>query len=210
MMTLEDLIKIVVLEIDKYFYKNNLKVVGILFEDKNIDLLKTNMSYINDNGQIFNKNNIEEINFSTDIVFLDYIPIEYVPKIALGIVDDNFTKFISTCLFNGTKIYVLKKGNYITTNATFSYKTLFKNYYGMIASYGFTLLDNNTMKTFSLNKNEINEIKTENKVYGKKFLTRLDLINNVIDNKIAISKDVIITDYALEYANNLKIEIIKT
>lgn len=200
-MTLESLVRIVTEVVEQVMQRQRLKVGACVFDQENEKTVIEHMSGINDKGVIYRGAFPTEL---PDMLFIDCIPSRYMPKLALCLLDDEFTSFFGHVLLSGRKIVVINP----TTVGNGAIQPLFESYRRMLESYGVCFLgySENFIVTPKItdgisNADSINE-------FTGNVLSKKDVLENSKNGKIYVSKGVIITQLAKEEAELRKIEIV--
>ncbi len=190
-MDVKELIRIVIEVVESIKREQNQEVVGIFFNKENQTKLEKK---INSNKVFYHKTyNLEIL---PDVLYLDYISLNVLPNVALGLDSDVVSSLIKQMLLKGKKIIVLGFESFESSNE--AYNALFRNYYKMLENYGvvFELEDNVTE----------NEVKSKIKFEGK-VLTKTDVVVNRECKLIIVDKNTVITDLAKDEAMKKNITI---
>ncbi|MCL1997124.1 MAG: hypothetical protein FWG63_13075 [Defluviitaleaceae bacterium] len=133
-MTIRDLIKIIIVAVERVLFLENLRVKAIVFNKENTALVNTAMGKINTKGDVYEKiPSNDETDILFDILFIDEMPLRYYSSVALGMGHDPFTLFVQKALAQNKKIVILKEPQKIENK---NYKMLIENYKRILVSYG--------------------------------------------------------------------------
>lgn len=189
-MDIKELIKIIIEVVEKIKNEENQQVIGICFDKSNQEKLKEKISA----NKVFYYKDYNEVKLP-DILYLDFISLDILPQVALGIANDNISSLIKKMLLNDKKIIVL---GYEKLDVNNGYHKLFASYYKLIEGYGITFEDNKNKEVDILN----NQLKFDGKV-----LTKKDIIFIENCEVILVEKSTVITDLAREEAVRKNITI---
>jgi hypothetical protein len=200
-MTLEELIRIVVETVERVIKLNRIKIIAYVFDQANVVETLEAAGVINGSAQLLSpKFDSSPTHDCGDILFLDYIPIEYLPKLALGICDNSLCRLINSMIASGKPIYVLKKSPEMSQKSSAAFKALLDTYSSLLKNYGFIFLEpedtpecaDSTPYHFTGN-----------------VLSLKELQNCSAGGKIIVEPKCVITTLAAETAKNMNVTIIR-
>ncbi len=183
-MDIKELIMVVIEVVEKVKKEENQHIVGIFFHKDNESKLKDYSS------NVYNYKNYHKT-WLPDVLYLDFISVKILPKVALGIDDNSIASLIKEMLMKNKKIIVLDYDPSIISDNK-AYYSLFENYYKIVESYGITF-----EKQKAINKINLKE----------KVLTKNHIIANKNYKEIVVNKNTVITTLALDEAQKENIII---
>jgi hypothetical protein len=132
-----------------------------------------------------------------DIIFIDALPAEYHPKLALGITDDGPSRCLNGAIGRGNKVLVLKDIPPTGPRAADAFRELFAGYRKTLESYGYVFLSRRPPQGEPLAGIAGRDIES---VWKNRVLTRADLLEHAGGGFMDIGRHVIVTDLAREAA----------
>jgi len=197
-MTLEQLVLIVMQAVERAIKLSRLKITAFAFE-------KANAGDVLDVAKVINGSALtltSEMQDCGDVLFLDCIPIEYLPKLALGICDEPVCRQIIKAVANGKTVFVLKKSPDDMQNAPAACRALIDTYRRFLGLSGFVFLDSDAHSDVYRSA-RIN--------YSGNVFSRGDLMNHSGDGvkEIVVSPDCAVTTLAADTARSMNITIRK-
>ena len=205
-MTLEELIRIIVEAVERMIKLSKIKVAAYAFDHANASETLDAAEVVNGSAQLLAPSyDSYQKHDHADILFLDYIPIEYLPRLALCILDDSISQLISTMISEGKTVYVLKKAPEKSGNPPAAFNALLDTYYSILKSYGVIFLH-----LESISESPVSEIPVSGPCsFVGNVLSLKELQNYPIDSSITIGQSCVITTLALETAEKMNITIIR-
>lgn len=146
---------------------------------------------------VFNKTGFPPVSRQNGIYFIDFLPVRYLPLLALGIAADEFTVFVSSLIAGGAEIFVSECEKTKNQN----YNNLFNSYINILKTFGVKFGEPRAEPAAKSERVSESSIS-----YSKKVLTKQDLLQykNI---EIKADKSVIVTDLAKEEAARRGIKI---
>ena len=197
-MTLEKLLIIVSNAVERAITLSRLKVTVFAFEDSSTEeTLKA--------ARIINGSAIKltpEMHDCGDVLFLDCIPLEYLPKLVLGICDEPICRQIIMTVSQGKTVFVLKKSNEDLRNAPAVCLALLDTYRRFLKSSGYVFLDSYEVEGTK---------RAAQRSFDGKLLARGDLLSCIGagTKEIIVNSDCVVTMLAAETAKSMNITIKK-
>jgi len=197
-MTLEQLVIIVSNAVERAIKLSRLKVTAFAFEESHTEETLKAARIVNGSAITLTP----EMNDCGDVLFLDCIPTEYLPKLVLGICDEPICRQIIMTVAQGKTVFVLRKSNEDFQNAPAVCLALLNTYRNFLKRSGYVFLD-----SF---EDEGGKRATQLSFDGK-LLARGDLLR-CIDagtEEVIIKPDCVVTMLAAETAKSMNITIKK-
>jgi len=198
-MTLEELIHIIVEAVERMIKLSKIKVVAYTFDQANTRETLDAAETINGSAQLLPPSyDSYRMHDLADILFLDYVPIEYLPKLALCIIDDSISRLICTMISEGKSVYVLKKAPEKFGNPPAALNALLDTYYSLLKSYGVIFLNSESISESPVSKPSS---------FVGNVLSLKELQNYPANNGIIVGPNCVITTLALETAKKMNVTI---
>jgi len=198
-MTLEELIRIIVEVVERVIKLSKIRVAAYAFDHANVRETLDAAEIINGSARLLSLNLDSSQKFDCgDVLFLDYIPMEYLPKLALGICDDSISRFIYAMISEGKTVYVLKRAPDRFGNPPVALKALLDTYISLLKSCGVIFLhpESTSISPRSEHYNFVGNV-----------LSMKELQNYPADSKITVESKCVITTLALETAEKMNVTI---
>ena len=199
-MTLEQLIRIVVEAVERAITLNRFKIAAYAFNKANTEQTLQAARVINGSAVLLSNESLLSETDSCDILFLDSIPIEYLPKLALGICDDSVSRLINMMPAQGKTIFVLRAPEQLP-NAPMAFKALMNTYRGLLNNYGYIFLDSEN------NSSHNQGLAGSCRRFTGNVLSRADLMSYPRAGEIIVGPDCVVTALALETAKQKDVTI---
>lgn len=202
-MTFEELIKIIVETVTKYFFLERQKVAALCFDEVNKTALMEAAQSINGRADYFSGSDIERIAGTYDVMFVDYIRFPDAAEAALGLAFSPWGRLMGNMLAQGKPVFQLKKtpGSRELSPA---YRAMLKGYWKQLYALGVRLLDaDGTSGAVTT------EAAQTEAVYTGNVLSRKDLFAYANGGRLVLGKDVVVTDLAADTAKLMNIDIIR-
>lgn len=202
-MTYETLVKIILETIKRLEAFRRLRVGAFVIEAENSQEVKKVAESLNGKYVFLRYDDLDTV-MPCDILFMDRLPAERVPHLALGVSCDALDRYLNGVILNGGGIFVLKDSLDEGRMARPAFRALMASYTRMLASYGYVFLGQPETKrspgpdTFA---------SYSGRVFTGRFLSRGDLLEYASNGSIAIGNGVRMTDLALDAAQDLNLKI---
>ena len=195
-MDLTELIRIIVLAVEKYFFLERQKVLALYFDQANRHELAEAAQSINGRADCFSAVDIERVTGEYDALFVDYIPVNMVAEAALGLCISPWGRLAASMFSKNKPVFQLKKD---PDSGVFSQacRALLKEHWARLSSLGVVLLDTGRGEAQVPAQNET--------VFTGNVFSRKDIFRYCGVNKIIVGKNVLITALAEETARELGI-----
>jgi len=198
-MTLEQLIRIIVEAVERVIKLSKIRVIVYAFDHANASETLDAAEAINGSVQMLSPNfDLSQTLDSGDTLFIDYIPIEYLPRLALGIFDDSISRLIYTMISEGKTVYILKKAPKRQGNPPAALNALLETYYSLLESYGVIFL-------YPESTSEIC-VSVHNHFVGN-VLSLKEMQSYPANSSLIIEPNCVITTLALETAEKMNVTI---
>jgi hypothetical protein len=204
-MTYETLVKIIIETIKRLDAFSRLRVGAFAIEAKNGQEVKTVAESLNGKCVFLRCDDLDVL-MPCDILFMDRLPVERVPNLALGVSRDALDRYLNGVILNGGAILVLKNGMDEDIKARPAFRALMVSYARMLTSYGYVFLGRPEMGK----KPEADTSTSPShsrRVFTRKFLSRGDLLEYASDGSIALGNEVRMTDLALDTARSMNLKV---
>jgi len=232
-MTLRQLIEIIVEEVEKvekHALRNarqqeilsRQKVAAVAFNPANRAALMEAARVINGKADCFHADEAADINSGYDALFLDEIPVECLAGIALGAPDAPCGSLVHGMLCRGKPVFALCR-THLPPGMNAGYRALFEGYLAALERYGVVFLDEApppplVPPTFAPPSPPpplqagvvVPPQPPAADVYRGNVLSRGELLRNARGGRLFIGQGVVVTALALDAADALGIEIVRT
>jgi len=197
-MTLKQLVLIVSEAVERAIILSRLKVTAFAFDKANTDKTLETARIVNGTAHELNP----QSNDGGDVLFLDCIPLEYLPKLALGIGDEPICRQILAMVAQGKTILVLGKSKDDLSNAPAACIELIGVYRRFLKFCGYVFLDSDGAFV---------NTRTAQCHFNGSVLSRGDLLSraNVDIKEIIVKPDCVITTLAADTARSMNITVRK-
>jgi len=198
-MTLEQLIRIIVEAVERVIKLSKIRVIAYAFDHTNEREILDAAEAINGSARLLSPNfDLSQTHDCGDTLFIDYIPIEYLPRLALGIFDDSISQLICTMVSEGKTVYIVKKAPKKYGNPPAALNALLDTYYSLLESYGVIFL--HPESTSEICGSERNH-------FVGSVLSLKELQSYPANSSLIIEPSCVITTLALETAEKMNVTI---
>ncbi|MDR0649182.1 MAG: hypothetical protein LBF92_07580, partial [Synergistaceae bacterium] len=135
-MTYELLVKIVVEVIKRLEALQKLRVGGFAFDAGNEARVRAKAESINGAFELLSYGDLEGLT-PCDILFMDRLPIEHVPNLALGVSCDALDRYLNRLISGGGRVFLLEGVESQAEKAPRAFRDMMSSYARTLASFGY-------------------------------------------------------------------------
>lgn len=198
-MTLNELKDIVTDVVNEVLALSALEVEFLAFSDKNKQLVRQAALSINGRASAFRPD--DSCTLPPDVLVVDSIPGALLPRLALGLFDDQMSRGIFKLLRHGSPVLVLKQED-VSHVSQKGILALIDSYLGVLEAYGVIFLN----RAGRENPHQTG-VPAPRHVFRGNVLSRQALLEHGSSGVITLGSSVLITDLARDTAREAGIQI---
>lgn len=193
-MTLREVVILVIEAVERALYLNRLRVGAYAFGAQGREQVLQAARCVNGSAGWI----APERDAPCDILLLDHIPLEWLPRLALGLREDALSSYLGRMAVAGKTIVVLGRAPEPEEHAPQAYRALLHSYRKILGGYGYLFLGEQAA-----------EAGGGRAVYAGNVLSRKELLQHAAGGRIRVAPEVVVTPLAREAAREQGIVIIR-